>query len=258
MRRKTGTREWAESSFNIARGCIHNCRYCYARATALRFRQIKHPADWTREQIAWPKNLPPKERTVMFPTTHDITPYNLSECLTAIAKLIANGCKVLIVSKPHIPCIEAIMTQFSPFKDRILFRFTIGTINEATAKFWEPGAPSIHERLHCLRYAWSGGWDTSVSMEPMLAGVQDAIGTFEKVAPHVTDRVWIGKMRGIERRIDQSSPEVWAKCREIMNLQSDSEILDLVARLDGNPKVAWKDSIQEVFKKYVVFKTKAA
>lgn len=32
-KKKTGTREWSESSLNIAIGCKNNCRYCYASHT---------------------------------------------------------------------------------------------------------------------------------------------------------------------------------------------------------------------------------
>ena len=36
----SGTKEWSVSSVNCITGCEHNCRYCYARANALRFKRI--------------------------------------------------------------------------------------------------------------------------------------------------------------------------------------------------------------------------
>ena len=50
-RRPTGTREWSEHSANIYNGCGHNCRYCYAREMALRFKRKKLPADWPRMEL---------------------------------------------------------------------------------------------------------------------------------------------------------------------------------------------------------------
>ena len=63
---------------------------------------------------------------IMFPTTHDITPETLEECVTFIHKLLAPGNKILIVSKPHLECIKRICNEFSQYKEDILFRFTIG------------------------------------------------------------------------------------------------------------------------------------
>ena len=42
----SGTREWAVENVNIILGCPHKCRYCYARANALRFGKIKRAAEW--------------------------------------------------------------------------------------------------------------------------------------------------------------------------------------------------------------------
>ena len=33
-----GTKEWSNVSINIAKGCYHNCGYCYARKIATRYR----------------------------------------------------------------------------------------------------------------------------------------------------------------------------------------------------------------------------
>ena len=82
----TGTREWAAHNVNCCLGCSHGCLYCYARAAAVRFCLLK-PADWTTERIrvaAVRKRYGLYDGTVMFPTTHDITPGNLSACLTVL------------------------------------------------------------------------------------------------------------------------------------------------------------------------------
>ena len=45
-----GTREWATKTVNCCTGCSHDCRYCYARGMAVRFKRM-NPGDWHREQI---------------------------------------------------------------------------------------------------------------------------------------------------------------------------------------------------------------
>lgn len=37
-RHGTGTQEWAEVTENIARGCVHDCLYCFAATNAKRFK----------------------------------------------------------------------------------------------------------------------------------------------------------------------------------------------------------------------------
>lgn len=244
---KTGTAEWAATTLNILKGCRHNCRYCYARCDALRFGRIHRGEDWTKEEIktTFPKIRKFPER-VMFPSTHDITPDFIEECVCFLHGLLSAGNEVLIVSKPHYYCIERLCREFSGYKTQITFRFTIGsTCNDCTS-FWEPGAPSPAERIACLKHAHQLGYLTSVSIEPMLAGANDAIDTFYKLEPHVREKIWIGKMNQISRRVDLRDPRTREVCNQIRELQSDAEILRLVKALEGEPKVEWKDSIRHV------------
>ena len=50
-KRKTGTREWAESNYNIGIGCSHDCRYCYARTNAVRYKLVESSDVWTTEKV---------------------------------------------------------------------------------------------------------------------------------------------------------------------------------------------------------------
>ena len=34
-----GTYEWAVKNFNIVSGCSHNCKYCYSKEMAIRFKR---------------------------------------------------------------------------------------------------------------------------------------------------------------------------------------------------------------------------
>ena len=77
MKRKTGTREWSGSSFNIQLGCKNDCKYCYAKAMAAQSGR-KKPEDWANEEInksaVYKKygRRSDKNQPIMFPTMHDI------------------------------------------------------------------------------------------------------------------------------------------------------------------------------------------
>ena len=46
----TGTQEWAASNVNIQDGCEHDCRYCYAKTMAIRFKRAT-PISWKRPRL---------------------------------------------------------------------------------------------------------------------------------------------------------------------------------------------------------------
>jgi DNA repair photolyase len=244
---KKGTQEWASTTVNIANGCQHNCRYCYARSDALRFGRISHTEDWQKESLK--KVLPRIKRfpgRVMFPSTHDITPELLDESVRFLRDLLAVGNEVLVVSKPHLHCIERLCREFMNYRSKLIFRFTIGSCCNDLTSFWEPCAPPATERIACLAHAYRHGFTTSVSIEPMLSGAIDAIATFHALKDFVREKIWIGRMNQVGRRVDQRDPAVQKACNAIRALQSDKEMLKLVATLRSEAKVQWKDSISEI------------
>jgi len=183
----------------------------------------------------------------MFPTTHDITPTNLSACIEKLTHLLTPGNEGVIVTKPHLECIEMLCEVFPMFKDRFIFRFTVGSSDSDTLKFWEPGAPDFEERLASLKYAHSKGYQTSVSCEPMLDdNIQDVI---EQVMPYVTETVWIGKPNMLKSRLSingHNDEETMAKAEELLQSLSDQFIWDLYGQYKDDAKIRWKDSIKKV------------
>ncbi len=247
----TGTKEWAEKNINIGLGCSHDCLYCYARSMAVRYGRLKR-ADWSNEIVDKSKVESKHKKykgTVMFPTTHDISPDYLPHAITVLRSLLKAGNEVLIVSKPHLRCIKRLCDEFGEFKKQILFRFTVGTLKNEVAKFWEPGAPSPSERLKSLAYAFDHGFNTSVSMEPMLLGTDDALITVKEIAKHVSETIWLGKMKMMRTRVDTSIPKNVKAIEKIEALQSNDEIKRLVKALKGHRQVKWKDSIKAVMAK---------
>jgi DNA repair photolyase len=181
----------------------------------------------------------------MFPSSHDITPTNLSACLQVLENLVAAGNDVLVVSKPHLECIRAICQQFEGYRDRILFRFTIGALDDRLLSLFEPNAPEYQERKASLQYAYELGFQTSVSAEPMLdpANIDDLIAD---LLSFITDAIWIGKMNYVGRLYSKVGPEVQAALKIIEDDQTDEIIRAIYARHRHNPKIKWKKGIKKI------------
>ena len=243
-----GVGEWAGFSYNIGTGCSHNCRYCYARSFFVQEGVVANNEAWATERLNLRKiniNLKADKR-IMFPSTHDISPTYLETYCKALNNILSAGNDVLLVSKPHIECIEHICSEFSAFKGQMEFRFTIGSINPDVTAFWEPGAPLPEERMRCLQYAEDHGYQTSVSMEPILEGKEAAIETFNALVPLTKGTIWIGTMNYLEARADLSSPEVANAVQRINILQSEKEMIELYRHLKPETQVRWKDSIKQI------------
>lgn len=132
-----GTNEWAVRTVNCVNGCPHTCRYCYAADIAVRRFHRSTCDEWgtTYYHVRWRDVKKPAKPldggTVMFPSTHDILPSVLDACLELICRQLAVGNRLLIVSKPHLECIQRICDECVDYRDMVLFRFTIGAFNNA-------------------------------------------------------------------------------------------------------------------------------
>lgn len=249
MKRKTGTREWADRNRNVQVGCEHDCLYCYAKSMALRFRRTTVEG-W---KVPVPAALKPrkvrelKDRVTMFPSTHDVTVLNAIRCWLMIEKLLVEGDKVLLVTKGSG---LALMDALAGLRrDRIEVRVTIGSTDNKVLRFWEPGAPYFEERVNALRWAKEQGFRTSVSIEPMLDANPDevlgAIGPFG----WATEGFWIGKARSLVQRVTMNTGGDVGKieaARKLEALWSDERVMKLWSERKDEKSVKWKDSIREV------------
>jgi DNA repair photolyase len=245
---KTGTREWAEKTVNIQRGCANGCRYCYARANALRFGQIAEVDEWLSEKIndeQVHRSRGKSQGRIMFPSTHDITPANVVDCVIVLRKLARAGNELLIVSKPRLDCVRTLLESLEGFKRQITLRFTIGAMDDTLLAFWEPFAPLYAERRASLELAFKGGWKTSVSVEPMLDAGR-VVELVEDLQDLVSDVLWIGKMNQVRRRFHPKTPDEEVMIGRIEASQTDERIWAIYNALKDNPKVRWKDSIKQV------------
>jgi hypothetical protein len=251
MKKISGTNEWSGSSVNFMKGCPNGCLYCYGNEIAVRFKRVKNHEEWKDpifNKKAFNKNIGKRDKVIMFPSTHDIYPEIISQSINFLTRLLKSGNKVLIVSKPNFQCINQICASLLEFKNQILFRFTIGSHNNRTLKFWEPNAPEFEERHKSLRFAFNIGYATSISCEPMLGSVDDTFHLVSLLFPWITDSIWIGKMNKLERcKINgHDNPKVNQMLDQIREYQSDDEILRLYNRYKDNSKIKWKESIKKV------------
>jgi len=247
-----GTKEWSNYSVNCVSGCSHDCKYCYAKSMAIQYKRMTSNT-WKDEKVntaalskEYSNQLPDR---FMFPSTHDITPTNLSACIQLLYNLLTPGNEGVIVTKPHFECIQALCEVLPLFKNQFIFRFTIGSSNSNTLKFWEPGAPEFEERLGSLKYAYSKGYQTSVSCEPMLDdNIQDVV---EQVMPYVTETVWIGKPNLLKSRLSlngHTDNDTRKRADSLLRSLSDQYIWSLYSLYRDDPRIRWKDSVQKVLR----------
>ena len=244
-----GTQEWAAHNVNIQLGCEHNCKYCYAKSMGIRFKRCDS-TDWELPRILIDKvNAFPKKYSgkVMFPTTHDITPKNINECISVLTGLCGMGNEILIVTKPHLDCVRRLCAALAGYRNSILFRFTIGSADDSTLTFWEPNAPLFLERKKALMHAHQKGFRTSISCEPMLDTNPSAI--INSVRNYVTDSIWLGRVNQLPAGISMNCPRdevAKTAARNLLEAQSDRWITDLYASWKSDKLIKWKDSVKKV------------
>ena len=248
VKQATGTKEWATETVNFCNGCSNACIYCYARYRAVaRFHWMSND-DWPNEVVREDDVNKKRKRIdgqIMLPSTHDITPGNIDAAEVVLLKLLEAGNDVLIVSKPRLECIQRLCASLLPFKDQILFRFTIGFIDERTREFWEPNAPTYNERLDCLRAAYDLGFKTSVSAEPLLEPWRANV-LVDSLRPFTTHSFWIGKLNDLRTRTKWLYPDGHPEIDRLEQWQTDEKVREVYEALKGTPLVRWKESYKEV------------
>ena len=135
--------------------------------------------------------------------------------MTVIGNILRAGNRLLIVSKPHLECIEAICRELKTYRDAILFRFTIGAIDDAIFSYWEPGAAEVRRAAGLAR----------TRLPPRIPHERELRAACWKAKTSaccstpwrliVTDTIWIGKMNGIEHRVEpDTDPLAIRPCRK--------------------------------------------
>lgn len=271
----SGTKEWSTKSDNFQTGCKNNCRECFAAEVGHR-RGYKDREDWENAVIRDKdvrKGRKKNRGTVMLPTTHDVDEDNIEQFIIVLRKHMEVGNDVLIVSKPRLACIKRICAEFKDYADQILFRFTIGSMNDEVLKFWNPGAPNYKERVDALEHAYEHGFKTSISSEPFYDDT--IVPMFHELAPLITDSHWIGKMNKKGHVVTEKEAKKFSKKRIIKlpdgrlfhrervfiegwtetewgywnaveAIQTDEMIWEIYNLLKDESLVKWKESIKKI------------
>ena len=104
MKNAYGTQEWSVKTVNCITGCSHDCRYCYAKGMAIRFKQVT-PEEWPIERVR-DHDVAKRHKNyggqVMFPSSHDITPINVDACLVVLKKLLKSIFWIIIFKNKQI------------------------------------------------------------------------------------------------------------------------------------------------------------
>ena len=250
--KKTGTMEWSDRTYNIQDGCSYDCRYCYAKEMAIRFKRST-PEAWARPVVRDHYFVPPRHKkpgVTMFPSAHDITMHNYEEAEIAIRNMLRNDEKVLVVTKGDTHAIRMTLAGLKWAAERLEVRVTIGSHEDAVLKFWEPGAPCFEDRVKTLTWAKEAGYRTSVSMEPMLCA--NPMAVIARVLHAVTGEIWIGLPKDLVRRVSVNCPgdaQALAQARLLVGMWNDEWVMKLYAQMKGQSWVRWKDSIRQVVEK---------
>jgi len=237
-----GTKEWRPNNENCIEGCENDCLYCYGALKAAQYKR--------RSRDQW-RVMKPNARSkrpvkllkggVMFPTTHDLHIRHVDWWGPFLHQLLEVGNDVLIVTKPEYEAVRYICETYrSPvWKDKIEFRFTIGTNDDNVAAHWEPHAPSPSERFRALAHASTMGFKCSISMEPLL--IEHPKEMIDSLfMGWVTGDVWIGMMNHL--KLNPAIPE---EARQI-RIQSRENLQKVYDSLKDNPQIRWKDSVRDL------------
>jgi len=232
-----GTKEWATRNVNFSEGCSNGCLYCYARKMAHRFGR-RSWNDWpnmnNKSEMA-NRRFQKRDGWIMSPSSHDITWQNVKLAINVFYNILKAHNNLLIVTKPDPLVIKKLCEELLfAYREQVLFRFTISSLDDRILSYWEPGAPSAQKRLAALRYAFMNNYNTSVSIEPFLD--ENVVELVKTLLPWVTDTIWIGPMNKVH-----VPKKLWTEKEE--ELYSPQSLLKIKEQVDslGSEKIRYKD-----------------
>lgn len=253
-----GTKEWAWKTVNLIKGCDVNCSYCYAKAMGKRRGIIEE--NWKHMEINWKmvnkgygkvKKKSDAPWDIMFPSAHNIPikePY-FSACMKVLGKMLKAGNSVLVTLKPFLSVVKAICNDFYKYRNKMAFRFTIGSCDSEILKIFEPYGPSFEERIDALEYATASGFPTTVSAEPLLDLTPYKL--ISEVEPFLSEidyakdigTIWIGLLKVKYLPISLRKGKIKAYLDKLLPALKFEHFYLYYERLYNHSRVKWKESI---------------
>lgn len=256
---KMGTREWAKKEINCIKGCGTYCLYCYAKGIAKHYKRCIEET-WKDMEINWNavkkgygrvRKEGSQPHDIMFPTSHNIIidePY-FSASITVLKKLLESGNTVLVTIKPFLNVVKKLCEIIQNYKKMLTYRFTIGSTSSELLKVLETNAPSFEERLKALKYAASEGFNTSISIEPLLDSTPFKL--IKKLEPYLSPvnyekdigTIWIGLLKTQYIPIAMRTGEVKRFVAYIKPKLQFSHVYHYYEKLYNHPRIRWKESV---------------
>ena len=243
-------------------GCWNNCRYCGVAKTQCEYLTRKDREQWhimefnKRKYNVKKDDIGDRKGISIFPTSHDIFPFNKARCFKFIEKIINPLPNVynelMVFSKPRMSVFKSFHKRFEPYKEIesekfkkiFLLRFSITSMDDKKLKFWEVNASSFDEREDVLEFCFSKELETSVNIEPNLNSPRELAELIDKVDPYVTETIWVGHMDRIhtEKYLrEKGYPQKYIdQHNEIRKNCSEKKLKEIVDLLKNNHKIRYK------------------
>lgn len=259
---RMGTREWAKKEVNCIKGCSTYCLYCYAKGIAKHYKRCIEET-WKDMEINWRavnkgygrvRKKGPQPYDIMFPTSHNIIieePY-FSACIIVLKKLLDSGNSVLITIKPFFNVVKRLCNLFSDYKDNLTYRFTIGSINSNLLKVLEINAPSFEERVTALKHATNMGFNTSISIEPLLD--PNPFELIKKLELYLSPldykkdigTIWIGLLKTQYIPTYLRTGDIGSFLYYLRPKMAFKHVYTYYEELYNHPRIKWKESITKM------------
>ncbi|MDZ7699483.1 MAG: radical SAM protein [Deltaproteobacteria bacterium] len=191
--------EYSPLASNPYSGCTHACEYCFMRMRmkpAKRQRWDTDPSpkpDYVNKLKYKVRKMAGDEREILFSFSADVyqpIETELKLMREAIKVMIDNDMRFTVLTKGGLNAAR----DFDLLQnyDKCSFGSTIVFLDEKMKDVWEPGAPTIKDRISALQKAKEAGIKTWVSLEPVIDAKQ-AIRVIKKLHP-IVDHWKIGKV----------------------------------------------------------------
>jgi DNA repair photolyase len=140
---------------------------------------------------------------VQSPSGHDLYPQIVEHASEQFVELLnKTPCNLLIHSKPSLSVMQCLAHNLYPWRDRIMFSFTIGTANAEVMKIVETMAPELDERVAALEHVYKAGFQVGVGCTPALdIFVED---TYQLVRPWLRGPFRVGAVYGAENELTRN------------------------------------------------------
>jgi len=196
-------REYSELAVNLATGCEHGCKYCYAPSIRGTSREDFKTRIILRNNFS--KNLESdlKEMSELQDTRRVL----LCFMTDAYQPLLAKDTRGYLELFRKYDIAFQVLTKngklaendFDLYSEKDAYASTIIFSDEETRKYYEPSAGTLRERIDSLKKAKELGIETWVSLEPVIIPEQ-ALEVIE-LTKDFTDHYKVGKINNFDTGI---------------------------------------------------------